>query len=751
VGRRESKASARPSREPRRARQVAPVVIGLVVVLLTVAVLWLVPRPLGDLYVALAGGRDIFNGRLGGYDDWSFTTTDRVWFDQNWGTHVLYYVFYLAGGYNGLVVLKALLVAAMGVFVAGAAWREGVSPAATMVTTAGVLLACNGYVDMRPNLTTLVLVPLLLWLLYLARRRVRWFWVAVVLTGLWANMHGGFMFALGVMGLWVACRGLALLVGRGLRPALREGGLLAGGFVAAVLLAALANPFGPVNVTHPFTVASGDVWRTVDEWQPVFTAESVAFGSLWEFGIVLGVLGGLWTARLLVNLAVRRRPLEARHVAAAVFNITFAAVIAVRARSALLNFPPPSAEMSRLFQVAMVGAGLVGIATVGAIGHWLVSLAGSSGRRGRVKRPTAVEVERLVFDLVVTGVAVAMALSARRFIPLAILVMAPMLVAEVNWALPSRRRAWATAGVAGALVLAALPVIHELRLHYDPRNPLRPPGTFFDRMICITSFPPKAADFINANDISGRAFNEWRWEGYLHWRCPQLKLFVGGRAQQVYAAETLELWGRILHTDEAAELLDRLDVRVGVFPPEKLKYQGLIRRLLMEPGGRWAMVYYDERQAVVVDAGDPQMRALADRAARGELDYPDEASAAISRAMCLGSRAVSADVREIAAAFGRAIELRPFTSGYLGLLQIAREGRFPRAKAVEYFRQEYDRLGRMDYRRPNGLEILKCRRVTAEALGRLYQSMGNPQAAAKWMRAQAAVAQKIDEVGRSWR
>ena len=149
------------------------VMIGLSLgaVLLAIVTVWSVPRPTGDLYVGLAAGRDIVDGKMGKLDDWAFTnetraikvdgkilpgvsilsdntvdfdkevlpkgkpvpdvkvtpdgkillngkvvpqdrivTQGRVWINQNWGTNLLYWVSYELGDETGLLVLKLLLI-----------------------------------------------------------------------------------------------------------------------------------------------------------------------------------------------------------------------------------------------------------------------------------------------------------------------------------------------------------------------------------------------------------------------------------------------------------------------------------------------------------------------------------------------------------------------------------------------------------------------------------------------------------------
>ena len=76
------------------------------VALAVALVVAVVPVPTGDLFVALAGGRDALAGRLGAPDDWSFATAGRPWVNQNWGSGVLFYGVHELAGEYGLVALK---------------------------------------------------------------------------------------------------------------------------------------------------------------------------------------------------------------------------------------------------------------------------------------------------------------------------------------------------------------------------------------------------------------------------------------------------------------------------------------------------------------------------------------------------------------------------------------------------------------------------------------------------------------------
>ncbi len=716
--------------------------------ILVVAVVWAVYRPIGDLYVALAGGRDILAGKLGGPDDWAFTTHGRVWFNQNWGTHLLYYLCHVAGGEVGLLVLKAIMVGALALFVVQVARRRGAPAGAALIAAGGVLLACHGYVDLRPNLVTLVLTPLLLLVLYRTSRNAHWMWAAAALIGIWANMHGGFIFALGVAGLWVACRLVPAAITSGPVSALSRSWPLAAGLVLAVLLAAFVNPFGFQNITHPLTMGGEGLWRTVSEWKPIFVSVPVSFGRTSEFFVVLGALMGIWAVRLFVDLWSPRESVSFRRVVMGLGSLGVSVVLAFLAGRVLPASGPSSKGAVLQMQIVFVAAVAVAITVVAA---FLRALPALVGRRCRLQRPSGSQLGEVLFDIVLTGVVVAMAVSARRFIPLAMVVMAPLIAMELTWALGPDRRSFPSFLTAGVIVLLTVPFAHHLWLHYRSDNPTRPPATFFQRMVCIRNFPVAAAAFLDANDIGGRVLNEWRWEGYLHWRRPQLKLFIGGRAQQVYDSRALQLWRAILKGPSAAKLLKAMDVPLVVIPPASPRYAKLFEHLIAGPDAHWAVVYYHDREAVLGDANSPPVRELIGRVVDGRASYPDPGAAAISRAMCLASPVLRTDVKQIAAAFVAANAVSPSPSGYLSLGKISLRGAGEQRGIISYLHDEWRRLNQMDPRCADGIYILDSRKAVADVLSRVYRAQGRSEAAAEWAGQYKKICEETTKLAARWK
>ena len=183
--------------------------ITLGVAVLSVGTIWGEPRPIGDLYAGLAVGQDVMDGKLGKADEWSYMSVDtmgnpKVAVNQNWGTHFLTYVVYQATGPVGMLALKAVMIGLAALFVVLAARQREVTWPVALLVAAGAIAAGRSYIDMRANLSTLTIAPLALWLMFKTRQNVHWIWVIMALDGLWANMHGGFIFGLGMTGLWAS-------------------------------------------------------------------------------------------------------------------------------------------------------------------------------------------------------------------------------------------------------------------------------------------------------------------------------------------------------------------------------------------------------------------------------------------------------------------------------------------------------------------------------------------------------------------
>jgi hypothetical protein len=619
--------------------------VGLGIAALCVAVLvaWAIPRPLGDLYLALAGGRDVLQGNLGKPDTWSFTTAGRAWVNSSWGSDVVFALVHQAAGDAGLLALKATLLAVLGLLVARVARAGGASWVSSLIAAALALVASPQDLILRPNLISLLFVPVLLLLLAKPEKGKGWLlWIGILFL-VWTNVHGAFVFGLLLLVIWV------------LTNRTHPTWIAPAALGLALLIALVANPFGPRNLWLQLVVPRSAAWRNVIEWGP------------------------LWG----------HRPA----------GVAFPVLFVVSAAIALLGQFRPRRERNHIFEVCLVLVGIV------------------------------------------------LALVARRLVPWTAVAIAPSVARALDVLVPSRRNAAALALADGALIVFLLVANRWVPAHYAKNHPLFPNESVLDRMVFHgTHFPGGAAVFLAANHVEGRAFNEWRWEGYLREYAPGIKVMIGGRAHQVYDEATYWKYRDLLVGNGSRSTLQSLNVAIAVVPltPD---YGNLCRGLLTGSGA-WSYIYADRYTAVFADPADPSTRDLVARAAAGGLSYPDSASAALSRAMCLSSPA-TADPVQALTLLQRALVLRPTSYAYPVLVRAAIKTSVPGETLIAYLEQEDSRLETIAPGAPEENALLECRLFVLQELERLYPA----EATAKRQRLAAArvpIQRRMDAIAKAY-
>lgn len=224
----------------------------------------------------------------------------------------------------------------------------------------------------------------------------------------------------------------------------------------------------------------------------------------------------------------------------------------------------------------------------------------------------------------------AMSLRSRRFIVLfamaQALVLAPVFAHALRWVLqraprpaPSRWR---------PLVAPALAIgLGILWLRPYPVTPYA-----FHYLTNEGAFPVEALNFIEDNHISGKVFGYYNWGGYIHLRTDgRLKVYIDGRADTVYDADTYHHYLTVLHAQPGwREVIEGPGAELVLWP----KNRGRILSELVETG-RWRLLYEDfvSQLLVRVDAALPaplratrpsawRELALGDAAA-GQMNLPE--------------------------------------------------------------------------------------------------------------------------------
>ncbi len=455
---------------------------------------------LGAFYVGFASG----TGPLWDYDFWwhlktgelivqqgavphadpfSWTRPGAPWNAHEWGWDALLYLVYAAGGWLGLIYLKALLFGLCALLAAYLALRWGAGLLPALGVTALMAVAVSIWLNARPQMLIVLYVLILLHLLTSHREgRPRALWWLPPIFLFWANTHGSFLLGWGLLALFGVCevldpRGASLSPFRstgetpgppaqarppvlanlrllwprpqlgGVRPLILPG-------VAAVLVC-LANPNFLEGALYPFTYLFGEnayhakvitEYASPDFHQPIFM-----------------VLGGLL---LLTILAMILSPLGPRLWELALLGVG----------SYLFLKWARNGPLLAVFCVPLAARHLSARARRSLLWRWL----GEQDAAGRPPRP-------------------------------------------------------ALLGLAVAVLVLAMVVI-------APRDPA--PSQTIARTGNL--LPIRATDFIADQTPTGPMFNTYEWGGYLIWcLAPKYRVYIDGRAD-MYGKAMLQEYEQIV-------------------------------------------------------------------------------------------------------------------------------------------------------------------------------------------------------------
>jgi len=226
------------------------------------AAAWSQPAASGtDLWWHLAAGREIW--KLGGpppVDHFSFTFEGRPWLNHEWLWDALFWGFYRLDPQAVAWLNLALLLVVFAVTYA-VARRESGSVLAAGAALWLVAASSHWFLNIRPHVVTLLFTAVVLYTRDSSRRW--WLWPALML--IWANAHGGFVFGVGMIGLWVLASSAQASVRRR-RLVLPGRDWTALGLC---LLAWLVTPWGLASLDYPLQyLDSGSPFRGILEWRP---------------------------------------------------------------------------------------------------------------------------------------------------------------------------------------------------------------------------------------------------------------------------------------------------------------------------------------------------------------------------------------------------------------------------------------------------------------------------------------------------
>ncbi|MCK5000009.1 MAG: hypothetical protein KAS23_10750 [Anaerohalosphaera sp.] len=247
------------------------------------------------------------------YPAWSRGIIKKIhptgWINQNWGTHSLFYWLSTTFGsdgeynYNTMVYWKFVVNIITAFCVYYFARLIGVSSPGAAFSVAMAMVIARSFIDIRPAVHANMLVAMTLMVLSLATyRNIKFIWLTVPITVVWANLHGGYIYVFFYLTLFTGLNLLTCLskdkfTSIGLKGIYHTIGAGTVAFFAMVIF----NPFHLTNLTHTFEISvskHAESWRKVNEWHSAFewaNPVGVSFPFLVMFVItVLAVF--LWLA-----------------------------------------------------------------------------------------------------------------------------------------------------------------------------------------------------------------------------------------------------------------------------------------------------------------------------------------------------------------------------------------------------------------------------------------------------------------------
>ncbi len=204
----------------------------------------------GDLARHLRVGNYILDHHgLFYHDIFSFTVQGKAFVPYEWLSEVLFALSDRVGGLAAVVVLTALVGTTTYALVTHFLLRKGVDTLLALSTGILAAMVSLKFWVARPHLFTSLAVILLLMLLERSSRRWRDLWRYTALFAIWANLHGGFLYGLILIAVYVAGDLAEFRYGDGDRAWTQRAKYQAGAFAAA-LVGCCVNPTGPLLFRH---------------------------------------------------------------------------------------------------------------------------------------------------------------------------------------------------------------------------------------------------------------------------------------------------------------------------------------------------------------------------------------------------------------------------------------------------------------------------------------------------------------------
>ena len=209
------------------------------------------------------GSLIVLNHRVVQGDPYSFTKFGKPWVDHEWLSQLLIYGLFRWTGWGGLITAFAVIITAAYMLVFH---RSPGRPYVAGAMTAWGAVASIPCWGVRPQMLTLLLTSVFLFLLERCERKPDLLQWLPPLMVLWVNLHGGYPIGLVLVLIFLIGDAIDAALGRGQTPFEEHGPRLM--VVFAICLAVVPlNPFGPRLYRYPFeTLHSRAMQAYISEW-----------------------------------------------------------------------------------------------------------------------------------------------------------------------------------------------------------------------------------------------------------------------------------------------------------------------------------------------------------------------------------------------------------------------------------------------------------------------------------------------------
>lgn len=239
-------------------RRLPPWWLILIWIALLIPMMWSVGVDADLWFHVLTGQKTLADGAIPATDTWSFTAFGRPLVNHQWLTQVLLAWSWEHGGSVGLLLMRAPLLLLALLALGMALWARWPHPIGVTFLLGFPLPAYAMMINLRPQGVTYAGVTLIIALLTVLRTGARWpLFVLAAMIPLWANMHAGFLFGIGILGAGVLALFWEGAFSRG-QTAL---------FLVLPGLSTLLNPYG-VDLWRYIFKEFGAPHPNLPEWTP---------------------------------------------------------------------------------------------------------------------------------------------------------------------------------------------------------------------------------------------------------------------------------------------------------------------------------------------------------------------------------------------------------------------------------------------------------------------------------------------------